>query len=222
METEVRKILIIDDDIDYRKALMVRLGGLYPDADIETYDFPEKGRPPMDFDWEKYDVLILDYYLGRNETGLDWFNRYKKSENFPATVVITGMDSDKIAKRVHKAGVHHYLSKKNLTKGEMYEGIEKALQRRASIIENYNKRSDHGNNFDSFINDFLHKTEKRLVAEILKERNESGYLPERRSIDEKIERERQHILETIDYPPAQEAEIGLLEIIADRIRNMTW
>lgn len=222
MEKEVRRILIIDDDIDYRKALMVRLGGLYPEADIATYDFPEKGRPPMDFDWEKYDVLILDYYLGKNETGLDWLNRYKKSENFPATVVITGMDDDKIAERVHKAGVHHYLSKKNLTKGDMYAGIEKALQRRASIIENYNKRSDHGHDFDSFIHDFLHKTEERLVAEILKERNESGYLPERRSIDEKIERERQRILKTIDYPPAQEAEIGLLEIVADRIRNMTW
>jgi FixJ family two-component response regulator len=222
MGTEVRHILIIDDDIDYRKALVVRLGSLYPEADIEAYDFPEKGRPPIDFDWEKYDVLILDYYLGRNETGLDWFNRYKKSENFPATVVITGMDDDKIAERVHKAGVHHYLSKKGLTKGEMYDGIEKALALRASIIKNYKQRSDHGNNFDTFVHDFLHKTEERLVAEILSERNESGYLPDRRSIDEKIERERQHILESIDYPPAQEAQLGLLEIAAERIRNMTW
>ena len=222
METEIRRILIIDDDIDYRKALMIRLGSLYPKADIETYDFPVKGHPPMDFDWEKYDVLILDYYLGKNETGLDWFNKYKKSEYFPATVILTGMDDDKIAERVHKAGVHNYLSKKSLTKGEMYEGIEKALALRASIIENYNKRSDHGNNFDTFINDFLHKTEERLCAEILNERNETGYLPDARSIDEKIERERQHILESIDYPPAQEAELGLLEIVAERIRNMTW
>jgi len=222
MGTEVHRILIIDDDIDYRKALMVRLTSLYPEADIETYDFPEKGHPPIDFDWEKYDVLILDYYLGRNETGLDWFNRYKKSEKFPATVVITGMGDEEIAKRVHKAGVHHYLSKTHLTKGEMYEGIEKALAVRASIIENYKQRSDHGNNFDTFIQDFLHKTEERLVAEILKERNESGYLPEQRSIDEKIERERQHILKTIDYPPAQEAELGLLEIVAERVRNMKW
>ncbi len=222
MKTEIRRILIIDDDVDYRKALLVRLGSLYPEADIDVYDFPGQGHPPMDFDWEKYDVLILDYYLGGNETGLDWFNKYKKSENFPATVVISGMDDDKMAERVHKAGIHHYLSKKGLSKGKMYEGIEKALAHHASIIENYKQRSDHGNNFDIFVHDFLHKTEKRLISEILSERNKSGYLPDRRSIDEKIERERQHILESIDYPPAQEAQVGLLEIAAERIRNMKW
>lgn len=222
METKVRRILIIDDDIDYRKALSVRLKGLYPDAEIEEYDYPRQGPPTMDFDWEKYDVLILDYYLGNNETGLDWFNRYKKSDKFPATVVITGMDDKNIATRVLKAGVHHFLSKINLTKGEMYEGIEKALAVRASIIANYQKQSDHEHNFDTFINDFLQKTEERLITEISKERNETGLLPDRRSIDEKIERERQHILKSIDYPPAQEAQIGLLEIAAERIRNMPW
>jgi FixJ family two-component response regulator len=222
METEVRRILIIDDDIDYRKALLVRLNSLFPDADIEAYDFPRQGLPPIDFDWEKFDVLILDYYLGEGETGLDWFNRYKKSENFPATVVLTGRGDKKIAARVLKAGVHHYLNKKHLTKGEMFDGIKKALAVRAAIIAHYQKQTDHGHNFDTFINEFLHKTEEHLIAEILRERNETGYLPDRRLIDEKIEQERQHILKSVDYPPAQEAEIGLLEIAAERIRNKSW
>jgi len=76
-------------------------------------------------------VLILDYYLGNDETGLDWFKRYKKSEHFPATVILTGMDEEETAALVLKSGVHHYLSKKQLTKGELYEGIEKALAVRA-------------------------------------------------------------------------------------------
>jgi len=222
METEVRRILVIDDDIDYRKALLVRLNSLFPNADIEEYDFPRCGIPPTNFDWEKYDVLILDYYLGKNETGLDWFNRYKKSENFPATMVLTGMDDKKTADRVLKAGVHHFLSKKHLTKGEMYDGIEKALAVRASIIRNYKKQSDHGNNFDAFINDSLHNTEERLFTKILKNRNTTGCLPDRQLIDAEIEREREYILKSIDYLPAQEAKIGLLEIAADRIRNMSW
>ncbi len=222
METEVRSILIIDDDIDYRKALSVRLNSLFPNADIEEYDFPRLGCPPLNFDWEKYDVLILDYYLSNSETGLGWFNRYKKSENFPATVVITGMDDSKIAERVLKAGVHNYLSKIHLTKGEMYDGIEKALAVRESIIKNYKKQSDHENNFDTFINDSLHNTEERLFAKILNIRNTTGCLPDRQLIDAEIERERENILKSIDYLPAQEAKIGLLEIAADRIRNMSW
>jgi len=222
METEVRRILIIDDDIDYRKALLIRLNSLFPNADIEEYDFPRRGNPPLNFDWEKYDVLILDYYLGKNETGLDWFNRYKKSENFPATVILTGMDDEKTAERVLNAGVHYFLSKKHLTKGEMHDGIEKALAVRASIIENYKKQSDNGNNFDTFINDSLHHTEERLFAKILKVRNTTGCLPDRQLIDSEIEREREDILNSIDYLPAQEAKIGLLEIAAERIRNMSW
>ncbi|MBL1142617.1 MAG: response regulator [Proteobacteria bacterium] len=222
METEVRSILIIDDDLDYRKALLVRLNSLFPDAKIEEYDFPRLGCPPLNFDWEKYDVLILDYYLSKNETGLGWFSRYKKSENFPATIVITGMDDNKIAKRVLKAGVHHFLSKKHLTKGEMYNGIEKALAVRASIIKNYKKQSDHENNFDTFINNSLQNTEERLFTKILNIRNTTGCIPDRQLIDSEIERERDHILKSIDYVPAQEAKIGLLEIAADRIRNMSW
>ena len=131
MGTEIRRILIIDDNTDYRKALLVRLNSLFPDTDIEEYDHLKKGLPPTDFDWKKYDVLILDYYLGEDETGLDWFKRNKKTEYFPATVIVTGMDDEETAARVLKSGVHHYLSKKQLTKGELYEGIEKALAVRA-------------------------------------------------------------------------------------------
>ncbi len=134
METDIHNILIVDDNADFRQALLVRLKSLFPDADIKEYDFVTQGLPPADFDWEKYDVLILDYYLGGDETGLDWFKRYKKSEYFPATVVLTGMDDEETATRVLKSGVHHYLSKKQLTKGELYEGIDKALKVRARSL----------------------------------------------------------------------------------------
>ena len=222
METEVRRILIIDDDIDYRKALLVRLNSLFPDVEIEEYDFSMQAHPPMDFDWEKYDVLILDYYLGENETGLDWFKKYKKSENFPATVVLTGMDSKQTAARVLKAGVHHYLSKKRLTKDKMYDGIEKALAVRASIVADFKKQSNHETDYDNFINNFLDKTEERLNTEILKDSSKTGHLPDKRLIDAIIERERQDILKLIDLPSVQEAKIGLLDIAAERIRTKSW
>ena len=39
MDTEVRNILIIYDNDDFRKALLVRLKSVFPDADIMEYDF---------------------------------------------------------------------------------------------------------------------------------------------------------------------------------------
>ena len=131
MDTEIRNILVIDDNEDYRKALLVRLRGLYPDANIVEYDYLSQGLPGADFDWQKFDVLLLDYYLGDKETGLNWFQKYNKSGLFPATVILTGLDNEETAAQVLKSGVHHYLSKTHLTKGELYEGIEKAMQVRA-------------------------------------------------------------------------------------------
>ena len=222
MDIEIRSILIIDDDIDYRKALLVRLNRLFPNADIKEYDILKYGLPPTKFDWEKYDVLILDYYLGEDETGLDWFKRYKKSEYFPATVVITGMHDEEIAALVLKSGVHHYLSKKQLTKDRLYEGIEKALAVRASIIADYKNQSNQEYDFDAFITGFLIKMEERLIAEILRDANISGRPPDRQLLDANIERERQHIVKLNDDPTIQEAKIGLLETVAERIRSKSW
>lgn len=131
MDIKIQNILIIDDNEDYRNALMVRLRNLYPDANIVEYDYLSRGFPAADFDWEKYDVLLLDYYLGDKETGLQWFQRCDKTDSFPATVILTGLDNEGIAAQVLKSGVHHYMSKTHLTKGELYKGIEKAMQVRA-------------------------------------------------------------------------------------------
>ena len=111
MEKEIRSILIIDDSFDFRRALLVRLGKVYPDAIIVEYDPVHMGRPPKEFRWEDYDVLLLDYYLGGEDTGLKWFIRCKKSPRFPATVILTGMYDEETKTKVLNSGVHHYMSK---------------------------------------------------------------------------------------------------------------
>jgi CheY-like chemotaxis protein len=222
MEAEIRSILIIDDNTDYRKLLSVYLSKLFPKADIKEYDILKYGLPPTKFDWEKYDVLILDYYLGEDETGLDWFKRYKKSEYFPATVVITGMHEEETAALILKSGVHHYLNKRHLTKGKMYEGIKKALAVRASLVAEYKCQSNQEYDFDAFLTGFLIKTEERLVFEILRDADISVHLPDRRLIDAKIKRECQDILKSNDDPTIQDAKIGLMDVVAERIRNKSW
>lgn len=222
METEIRRILIIDDNADYRKLLLTRLSNVFPNAEIKEYDILKHGLPPSKFDWEKYDVLILDYYLGEDETGLDWFKRYKKSEYFPATVLITGMHDEDTAALILKSGVHHFLSKEKLTKNRMYEGIVKALAVRASILEEYKNQSNQEYDFDTFLTGLLIKMEERLVAEILRDAKLTGRLPDRRLIDAGMDRERQDILKLNDDLTIQEAKIGILDVVAERILTKSW
>ena len=144
MKTEIHNILIIDDSEDYRKALVVRLNSLFPEANVVEYDFLAEGLPPDDFDWEKHDVLLLDYYLGGEETGINWYKKYHKTEDFPATIILTGLDTEEVATHVLKAGVHHYLSKTHLTKGDLFDGIEKAMQvrERRQLISSAKHKND--------------------------------------------------------------------------------
>ncbi|MCG8379867.1 MAG: response regulator [Proteobacteria bacterium] len=222
METEIRKILIIDDNDDYRKLLLTHLNNLFPNTDIKEYDILKHGLPPPKFNWEKFDVLILDYYLGDDETGLDWFRKYKKSVYFPATVIITGMHDEDTAALVLKSGVHHYLNKKQLTKNGMYDAIEKALAVRASLVAEYNNQINLEYNFDTFLTGYLIGIEERLTVEILRDAKRTGRPPDRRLIDTEIERERQDILNLNDDPTIQEAKIALLEIATEHIRNKSW
>ena len=60
---ELRRILILDDSSDYRKLLLKHLGAMFEGAEISEYDPVSQGVPGDNFDWSKYDVLILDYQL---------------------------------------------------------------------------------------------------------------------------------------------------------------
>lgn len=222
METEIRRVLIIDDNSDYRKALTVRLNSLFPHADITEYDFPGQGLPATDFNWKKYDLLILDYHLGEGETGLNWFKKYKKSVFFPATLIITGMDDNETAALVLKTGVHYFLSKKQLTKNKMYESITKALSVRASMIAEYKSMSNHEYDFDAFIAGFLIRTEERLTAEIVRDSNKSGHFPNKPLLDAKLKLEYHEIRNSNDEQSIREAKIGLMEVVTERIRDKSW
>ncbi len=218
----IHKILIIDDDIDYRKALHVRLKSLLPDAQVDEYDFKQHGSPPENFNWYGYDLLILDYDLGGDETGLDWFKRYKKSEHFPATLVLSGMEEKDIGNLVLKAGVHHYLSKRNLNKGLMYDGIQKAFAVKTTLAEKYKSHVKNKYDFDEFISNFLENTEQRLVQKIIDDAKRLNQRPDKKLINAEIELEKNKILKLTDYAPIKETKIGLLEIAADRVRNRAW
>ncbi len=127
-----KRVLVIEDDPDYRNLLQRFLNKAFPDAGVDLYDPAAKGRPDAGFDWSAFDVLVLDYRLGENENGLDWLREFKKNDKkFPATILLTAAGSEEVAVRALRFGAHDYLKKQNLNAKRLAESIADAFNVRA-------------------------------------------------------------------------------------------
>lgn len=120
------KILIIDDSKDFRSLVRLYLSKELGRAHIEEYDFETLGRPPEDFPWHNYDVLLLDYKLGDTEDGLEWLKIYGKKPGFPPTVVLTAEGDEYVAVRAVKLGAADYINKKDVSPKRLKEIVEEA------------------------------------------------------------------------------------------------
>lgn len=131
------KVLVIEDDQDYRNLLVRFLNKAFPKATVREYDPGKEGRPGRDFDWSEYDVLLLDYRLGEKDTGLDWLRFYKRaSRNFPATILLTAVGSEDLAVRALRYGAHDYLRKQKLNGKKLAESVADAFNMRERESKN--------------------------------------------------------------------------------------
>ena len=126
----LRRILIIDDDADYRKLLLTWLGSLFPGVEIVEYDPLAQGLPPPDYDWAAIDVLLLDYNLRLNHaTGLNILQAGQDIPYFPATLMLTGAGTEEVAVRALKFGIADYLRKEDVNKEVLKTSIDQAHAR---------------------------------------------------------------------------------------------
>lgn len=136
----LQHILLIDDDADFRNLLKTHLGKQFEGVELEEYDPAARGIPGDDFDWSRYDVLLLDYYLSpHGVTGLDILQANRKNLLFPATIMLTGAGNEEVAVRALKAGVHDYLRKEKLDKDKLRLAIIEAFEKKKSERERINE-----------------------------------------------------------------------------------
>ena len=126
---DIHRVIIIDDDKDFRTLFKTLLTGIYPDADIQEYDPVAQGKPGEQFDWQRYDLLILDYELGGGEKGLDWLRRYKQSEGFPSTIMMTAQGDEELAVQAIRLGAQDYINKQKLSLDRLTQAIINAVNK---------------------------------------------------------------------------------------------
>jgi CheY-like chemotaxis protein/tRNA A-37 threonylcarbamoyl transferase component Bud32 len=116
------RILLIDDDEDLRNLLSRYLRGQWPEAEIDSYDPLERDLPGVSFPLGSYDVVILDYMLGRGD-GLEWLKSLKQRADCPKVLFLTGAGNEIIAVRAIKTGADDYQRKQELTREKLIASI---------------------------------------------------------------------------------------------------
>ena len=215
----LQRILILDDDGDYRKLLLTWLGSQFPGVEIVEYDPQSQGIPGQDFNWAAFDVLLLDYNLQlRNATGLDILQANYNNDQFPPTIMLTGAGSEDVAVRAFKYEVTDYLRKEWLEKRQLMAAVEntfyhKILRHQRSNILNEARQ--------------VAMAEAKLMIIDLKKkfvqmhtREQKQLKLERQEIDKKLEMD-QALLAKIEQERAQE-EKTKHELIAeiDKLKSL--
>lgn len=123
------RVLIIDDDEDLRNLLSHYLKQQWPQAVVEEFDPLTRDLPGDDFPLGNYDVMILDYMLGRGD-GLEWLREFKARPDCPPIVFLTGAGNEVIAVRAMKFGADDYLRKQELTRERLLNSIRDVAQKK--------------------------------------------------------------------------------------------
>lgn len=116
------RVLVVDDDPDLRNLLVHYIRQEWPAGDVDEYDPLEREMPGAEFSLGVYDVIILDYMLGRGD-GLQWLINFKKRADCPPIIFLTGAGNEIIAVRAMKAGADEYQRKQELTKARLVTAI---------------------------------------------------------------------------------------------------
>jgi CheY-like chemotaxis protein/tRNA A-37 threonylcarbamoyl transferase component Bud32 len=116
------RILIIDDDEDLRNLLSHYIKQRWEDAEVEEFDPLVRDMPGADFPLGRYDVLILDYMLGRGD-GMEWLKIFKQRADCPKVLFLTGAGNEIVAVRAMKAGADDYHRKQELTREKLITSL---------------------------------------------------------------------------------------------------
>ena len=136
------RILIIDDSPDFRALIRMYLSKELDSPQLTDYEVEKRGRPPEDFDWSQYDVLLMDYRLGESEDGLRWLRDYCRKPGFPPTIIMTGEGNEYVALKAVKLGAANYITKQDVTPKRIAALVREASEFSPEKIKEQQRQMD--------------------------------------------------------------------------------
>lgn len=122
-------VLVIDDSEDFRLLVGQYIAVEWPDAEITEWDPVTQGDIDDNHDLSVYNVMLLDYVLGKAD-GLDWLKRLRRRADCPPVIFLTGAGNEQVAVTALKNGAFDYLRKHDLSKARLVEAVRAAMDER--------------------------------------------------------------------------------------------
>lgn len=140
-DREKARILLVDDDIVDRKAILRILS-----SEQQTYEVDEARTQSEAYklcELTSYDCILLDFRLGETDA-LEMLPKLKQlsPDGRIAVVLVTGMGNERLAAQAFKAGVHDYVVKSNLQGDILFAALEHAMRTVRLERENEKQRGE--------------------------------------------------------------------------------
>ncbi len=120
-------VLLIDDAADFRSLCSEFIRAHWPEAAVEQWDPIRQKLPAAEHDLSRYDVILLDLHLGKDEDGIEWLKNLRARAGCPPIVVITGVGNEAAVLKAMRAGAIDYIPKATLSVARLAEAIGEAL-----------------------------------------------------------------------------------------------
>lgn len=218
------RLLVVDDDVNLRETLVDILTD-------ENYDVISVSTGKEAIEKSKtqfFQVVITDYHLSSDMTGLDVIKELKKINEDLYTILITGQASLDMAVQAIKEGVYDYLVKP-VNPDTLKKTLKKALENQHLVVENkklfkeLKKVNTELKKLDELKSKFLsmvtHELRTPLASikgytQLLHHERKGPLNDEQKKTLEKVERESDHlnslITELLDLSKIEAGKLSLL------------
>lgn len=193
-------ILAVDEEKETRSLLKLTL-----ESEGYSCDTAGSAREAIGkLDRRPYSVVLTDIKLP-GMSGLEFLELIRKRDDEVAVIVLTALDDIALSILALKAGAYDYITKP-FRRADLLAGIEKALQKRALILEN----RDYRQNLERKVREQSRKLQVSLIRTI-------EYLA--RILEARDPETREHSLRVTEYSVRTAEEMGLFPGEIERIRT---
>jgi len=190
------KVMIIDEQAQFRTLLMHHVTTHWPDAIISAYDPTEAGHLPDEFSGAGNDLILLGSRHGERD-GVDVLKRFLGNKNFPPVVYFGTEDDQDEANKLRPDA--HFI-REHISHDSLIVGLSDVLVSRRQVASTSSL----------FVGDMrtgIHPLIKgyRFVRKLGSTEHSGVYLAERESTHLKV------VLKVLRQMPAHEASIGAFD-----------